>query len=164
MMDTTQRQSAITSLAIHALAVIALFGLVTTQTPMIRVPRQVAIHAPLLKPYASRQGGGGAHADTPVSKGRLPPRSVRVFVPPMLTPMNLTPKLVTAASFDLPPDISSATHLGDPNGLSSLLSGGMGGPTGIGDGNGKRVGSGNGGTGAGPRAFTKLGTASRCRW
>jgi TonB family protein len=140
-----ERRSAITSLSIHILAVVLLFSLVTYRTTTLPVANFTPLHAPLLPPYRGKQGGGSQPEKGPVQAGRLPTRSTRVFVPMLLTPVNLHPKLAMVATIDAPPDIDSKLpNFGDPNGLASLLPGGSGGRGGIGIGTGTTFGPGPG--------------------
>ena len=99
-------------------------------------------------------GGGGRHAPTPASLGRLPRPSDRQLVPPdPEPPKNVDPTLVVEAmivapNFPLPQ--LSLVSLGDPEGIPGPPSPGPGDRYGIGTGDGHGVGPGNGpGTGEG---------------
>jgi protein TonB len=145
-----ESRSAFTSLSIHALALLLLFGLVTH--PVISVPNPAIpiIHLPLLKPYVGAQGAGGQKANTPASVGHLPKPALRQFVPP--TPVvNFQPKLAMVPTIESPPDLPDLKfpNVGDPSGLFSLASAGKGGPGGYGNGPGTGVGSAGTGPGAG---------------
>lgn len=76
-------------------------------------------------------GGGGQREILPASSGSIPkPR--RVFTQPVVDPPPA--RLILPASIELPPDtpVSELDRIGDPLSKSLLLSGGPGGPTGIG--------------------------------
>lgn len=147
-----RKESAITSLIIHALAVLLMLTAVVRVTSPVRLAESVLLSHRELMPYAPRPSGGGARAMTPASAGHLPPRAVQQFTP-LVIPVNFTPKLPVVATLDLPEDMklidSNLPNVGDPTGLGKLLSGGMGGPGGIGEGQGNRIGP-DSGTGAGP--------------
>jgi TonB family protein len=99
-------------------------------------------------------GGGGRHAPTPASLGRLPKPSDRQFVPPdPEPPKNIDPTLVVDATIVAPnlplPQLNLVT-LGDPQSIPGPPSPGPGNGYGIGTGDGHGVGSGDGpGTGEG---------------
>jgi protein TonB len=143
-----ERRSALTSLGIHVLAVFLLFGLVTYRTSILPVNSSNPVHVPLIKPYLGKQGGASQPEKGPVQQGKLPARVQRQYVPVLLTPVNLNPKLPMVATIDVPPDIalpdSKLLNIGDPNGMSSLLPGGNRGRGGIGTGDGKNYGPGSG--------------------
>lgn len=129
--------SASVSLALHLAAVIAMWFLGLKVGGQIAKPvNRVVI--PLIyhpaAPPADADGGGGQRDLLPPSKGRPPSRpATRVFVPPMMTAS--MPKLpVSAALLDAPPPELRLASLGDPLGRSGVLSGGPGGPGGIGTG------------------------------
>jgi protein TonB len=146
-----ESRSAFTSLAIHGLALLILFGLVTHPLIPLANPTVATIHVPLLTPYLSAPGAGGQRAATPVSVGRLPKIAPRQFVPPMAV-INLQPKLAMVPTIEGPPDLPDLKlpNIGDPTGLSAIASAGRGGPAGYGDGPGTGVGSSTPGAGAGP--------------
>jgi TonB family protein len=111
---------------------------------------------PNIKPYqppkaqtAQGGGGGGAHAPTPVTKGQLPKRTLKQFVPPQVV-MNEHPKLAVVPSLiDVPVIKSDVNNYGDPLAHLGLPSNGPGSGMGMGSGSGGGVGSGSGG-GFGP--------------
>ena len=150
-----RRESALTSLLIHAAVLLLLFGIVVTTAPIAKIDRPVLLTNSKLTPYSPKPGAGGQRDRTDASAGHLPPRSLRQFVPPMVTPTNPIPKLVMEATLDLPPDMklpeANLPDVGDPAGLGKYLSGGPGGLHGIGGGRGKSIGSSDG-SGAGERA------------
>jgi protein TonB len=149
-----RRESALTSLLIHVVVLLLLFGIVVVTAPVPAIDRPVMLTNSKIAPYSPNHGAGGQRAKTEASAGHLPPRARTQFVPPTVTPPNRAPKLVMEATLDLPPDMklidSNLPNLGDPAGLGKLLSNGTGGPAGIGDGPGHRVGS-TPGTGVGDR-------------
>jgi periplasmic protein TonB len=137
-----------TSLAIHAGIILLL--LLLASVPSVRdsitwLPDRVV---PLIAPpplHARAEGGGGKRNPLPASRGQVPPRPVtRVFVPPMAAREN--PKLLLQqAMLDAPEFNIAAAEVGDPLGKAGALSGGPGGPFGIGDGTGLGIGKGPGG-------------------
>lgn len=140
------RSSAI-SLALHALFVVLLcwFSL----RPPLRRPVTARAPVPLMYlPLLNHAGrGGGAQSALPASRGSLP-RPARTFVPPQAMLLNVQPRLVFPVAMDAPPEIASSSNaLGDPHGVFSGLSGGPGGPHGIGSGAGPSIGSGEGDSG-----------------
>ncbi len=144
-MDTSQRQSALTSLTLHAAGLALLLALVRTQTgnPPVRLidPTPLVFH-PLDRGLA---GGGGTRDPQPPSKGALPPRASRTFVPPSATP-TVAAKLPIAVTMDLPPDmqVASAQQFGDPGSPSTVLSNGPRGPAGTEKGHGQGIGDSDG--------------------
>jgi protein TonB len=142
-----ESKPAVTSLSIHALAVLLLLGIVTSHVSVLPTPHLMPIDTHFLKPFVPNVAGGGQQSKLPASTGHLPPRARNVFVPPMPAP-NATPKLAMIATIDAP-DHSTLLHIGDPNALGSILSGGLGTLGGIGIGKGPSVGSGERGVGIG---------------
>lgn len=108
-----------------------------TTTPSNAVPPR---HVPLWNGplRALHRAGGGQRELLPASRGRLPPRATRrVFVPPMAHILNEHPKLPVLQAILLNPnepvpDIR-LDAIGNPLGIDGPLSGGRGGPAGIGD-------------------------------
>jgi len=99
-------------------------------------------------------GGGGKHALTPASLGRLPRSADKQFVPPAPeSPKNLDPSLVMEPTVIGPQLASDAPlkllNIGDPNGVAGPPSSGPGSGGGIGTGAGRGVGEGSG-PGVGP--------------
>jgi protein TonB len=136
----------LTSLAIHAGAIVLLLLLASipsVRTTVARLPDRVV---PLLSPrLASNPGGGGQRNPLPASRGKAPPRAItKIFVPPMAVRL-ANPKLqVQQAMVDAPEINISVTDVGDPMGKVGPLSGGPGGPFGIGSGPGSGIGNGPG--------------------
>jgi protein TonB len=141
--------AATTSAALHAAAVIGLLflyraDLVSLHPRPDSSPYTVVAYAP---PRLMRPAGGGQRETRPASKGRLPPRATRRFyLPPMAHILNEHPLLTVQQAILLDtdlPDIAS-DRIGNPFALDALLSGGRGGPGGIGEGGCCGVGNQNG--------------------
>jgi len=151
----------LTSLAIHVGAILLL--LLIASVPSVRdsigrVPsRVVPLLAPRLLQPAKATGGGGQRNPLPASRGQAPPRPVnRVFVPPMAVRLE-DPKLAVQQALIETPDFNiNASNTGDPLGKIGALSGGSGGPFGIGDGTGQGIGKGPG-NGSGGISYKALG-------
>ncbi len=95
-------------------------------------------------PAHAPAGGGGMHEPRPVRKGVLPPHSVRVFTPPLIQRVDFQPRLMVQPTIDAPPEVPVETGaVGDPHGIGAI-SGGTGGPAGLGDGTGRSIGKGIG--------------------
>jgi len=141
-----RKESAITSLVVHATVLLLMLAIAAGTAPVAKLPTALApLTRVKLTSYRAAMGGG-AHAKTQASLGHPPPRSPRTFMPPSPAVVNPVPKLVLLSGMDLPPSLDTASaQIGDPSGLGKLLSGGLGGPRGLGDGNGTKVGSGSGG-------------------
>jgi periplasmic protein TonB len=140
----------IVSVAIHFGAIVLLLLLASipsVRDSVSRLPdRVVPLFAPrLAHQLKSQAAGGGQRNPLPASRGKIPPRVVtRVFVPPMAVRME-NPKLaVPQAMVDAPEINIDAADIGDPMGKIGPLSGGPGGPSGIGDGTGRSIGNGAG--------------------
>lgn len=143
----------------HVIAAILLFCITFPEAVPRVVPVAVHLLAPLPARPVKQEGGGGQRQPLPPQRGRAPEVTVRkVFVPPMVTRIE-SPKLVVLAALSEAPDLNiSAPQIGDPLGSTGALSGGFGGPVGIGthgsggigDGNGPRQG-GRPGAGATPK-------------
>jgi periplasmic protein TonB len=150
------KKSNMYSLAIHV-TVAALLLTVLSQHAAIEKKMREDLHilSPI-KPYeppkaqtAQGGGGGGAKAPTPVTKGQLPPRTLKQFVPPQVV-MNEHPKLAVVPSLiDVPVIKTDINQYGDPLAHLGIPSNGPGTGLGMGSGSGGGVGSGNGG-GFGP--------------
>jgi periplasmic protein TonB len=145
------------SLAIHV-SVAALLLTVLSAHDAIEKKIREDIHMidPNIKPYeppkkqtAQGGGGGGAKAPTPVTKGQLPKRTLKQFVPPQVV-MNEHPKLAVVPSLiDVPTPKVDINQYGDPLAHLGIPSNGPGTGLGMGSGSGGGVGSGKGG-GFGP--------------
>jgi periplasmic protein TonB len=134
------------SVVIHVCAVMLLLLLASIPAVRDRVARLpdrvVPLFAPRLKALSN---GGGQRNPLPASRGKTPPRAVtKIFVPPMAVRIE-NPKLAVQQAMVDAPDINiNATDIGDPMGAVGLLSGGPGGPSGIGGGPGPGIGNGPG--------------------
>ncbi len=143
------------SLAIHGV-VAALLLTVLSQHAVIGNKMREDLHliSPI-KPFeppkrqVAHGGGGGAKAPTPVTKGQLPPRTLKQFIPPQVV-MNEHPKLAVVPSLiDVPTPKVDINQYGDPLAHLGIASNGPGAGLGMGSGSGGGVGSGKGG-GNGP--------------
>ncbi|HYI93511.1 MAG TPA: energy transducer TonB [Bryobacteraceae bacterium] len=137
------------SIALHVLAVMLLILLAPAPLNVIRVPRKerpkVRI---LLRPVPSpSKGGGGSSTPLPPSRGVLPRFAQRQFTPPVVVPVNFTPKLaveptlVMAATVELRPPEGP---MGLPSGTPGPPSGGPGVRGGLGGGNNGGAGNDSG--------------------
>jgi len=135
--------------AIHVGAIVLLLVLASipsVRNTVARLPdRVVPLLAPRLASQLKPQGGGGQRNPLPASRGKAPPLSVtKIFVPPMAVRIE-NPKLaVQQAMVDAPEINITASEIGDPMGKLGPLSGGPGGPFGLGDGTGPGIGKGPG--------------------
>jgi protein TonB len=145
------------SLAIHASVAMLLLTVLSAHDAIEKKVREdLHMLDPNIKPYdppkkltAQGGGGGGAKAPTPVTKGQLPKRTLKQFVPPQVV-MNEKPKLAVVPSLiDVPTPKVDINQYGDPLAHLGLPSNGPGSGAGMGSGSGGGVGSGNGG-GFGP--------------
>lgn len=138
----------LTSLAIHAAAIFLL--LLLSSVPSIRnavtrPDRVIPLLAPRPLTHRKAESGGGQRSPLPASRGQAPPRPVtRVFVPPMAVRLEDPKLMVPQAIVDAPEINIVAKETGDPLGKIGPLSGGPGGPFGIGDGTGMGIGKGSG--------------------
>jgi TonB family protein len=154
-----RKTPALTSLAIHVSA-IALLLLIASipkvRDSVTRLPDRVV---PLLAPRLRAESGGGQRNPLPASRGQAPPRAVtKVFVQPMAVRID-NPKLpVQQALLEAPEFNIAAPDIGDPLGKLGPLSGGPGGPSGIGIGIGVGIGKGPGpGQGTDAPSYRSLG-------
>jgi protein TonB len=150
----------LTSLAIHVGA-IALLLLLASIPKVSDSVKRFSTHIPLVSPrMAAHEGGGGQRNPLPASRGQAPPRAVtKVFVPPMAVRIDAPKLMVQQAMLEAPEININATDIGDPMGKLGPLSGGPGGPNGIGSGIGGSIGPGKGpGQGSpGPVSYKSLG-------
>jgi protein TonB len=157
-----RRAPVLTSVAIHigAIALLLLLASVpSVRDSITRPPNRVV---PLLAPaHLKAQGGGGQRNPLPASRGQAPPRPVtRIFVPPMAVRLE-NPKLsVRQAMIEAPEFNITAPEIGDPLGKAGALSGGPGGPFGIGSGTGLGIGKGQG-NGNAEASYQSLGITRR---
>ena len=156
------KRSAALSLALHAAALGALFGLslagarlVTKPAPTVSLVEppvsSYVLHASKLPGRSGGGGGGGDRDKLPAPKGRLPRVAMIQLAPPAVVVRNEKPKLpvepTVVAAPEMPLPQSTALNLGDP------ISGVPGGPPSNGTGTGGGIGSGSGGgvgSGIGP--------------
>jgi periplasmic protein TonB len=128
-----RKPAAIFSLAMHVVAAILLLCITFPGAVPRAIPAAVHLLAPLPPRPAKPDGGGGQRQPLPPQRGRAPEVTVRkVFVPPMVTRMESPKLVVIAALADTPEFNISAPQIGDPLGSVGTLSGGIGGPVGIG--------------------------------
>jgi TonB family protein len=147
-----RKPAAAISLAIHVIAAILLFCITFPEAAPRVMPAVVHIFTPRLDHPFKKDGGGGQRQPLPPRRGEAPKVvAPRVFVPPMVTRMK-SPKLVVLAALTEMPEYNiTAPQIGDPLGASGLLSGGPGGPVGIGTGPGGGIGPGGGSRQGGAR-------------
>jgi protein TonB len=125
------------SLGIHAGAILLLFALASNKAIPVAIHNAVPLVdpmlAPLIHPAHSSGGGGGTRMVLPPSKGVLPPRANRQFVPPSAVPPDAA-KLTMQPTIIAPPDatVPQTGPYGDPLGKLGLASNGPGGGGGIG--------------------------------
>jgi TonB family protein len=160
-----RKAPALTSLAIHVSAIALL--LLIASIPKVRdsVARLPARVVPLLAPRVRSESGGGQRNPLPASRGQAPPRAVtKVWVPPMAMRID-NPKLsVQQALLEAPELNITSPDVGDPLGKLGPLSGGPGGPSGIGIGIGIGIGKGPGpGQGTGAPSYRALGITEEPR-
>jgi protein TonB len=154
------------SVAFHVVVVVLLVLPLwsTLITPPTTQAKTTFGDTPLVSPYLppapkKAGGGGGAHDNAPVAKGKLPKFAWTQFSKPMVKPpehpeIAMTPTVLGNPQVNLPN--LNATNWGDPNGKANNDSLGQGHGTGVGNGNGAGVGPGEGwNTGGGaPNAGT----------
>ena len=157
-----QKKSFMMSTGFQVAIVVVVFGLASSKTVQQAVAQHIFMTimdtAPpeaAVKPKTMQGGGGGGdRSPLPASRGKLAPRSLRQFTPPVAVYNNLNPKLAMDPTIIAPPDAvlpdcKSCVNYGDPLSKYTTLSNGTGSGGGIGSGKGGGVGSGNGG-GYGP--------------
>jgi TonB family protein len=132
--------SGLISIGIHALGVAILLMLASARfsQPELAIRRKYD-SIPIAPLRWGSKGGGGQREPLPASKGRLPPVArLRIFTPPMTHILNDSPKLPVAQAMLIDPAIRvpeiAVDRIGAPWGVDGPLSGGRGGPAGIGDG------------------------------
>jgi TonB family protein len=145
-------KSSLYSIAIHAAVILLLFAFASTQTIPVAFRPPTRLTDPLLAPLtlpSHAGGGGGTGMPLPASKGVLPPRSNRQFVPPEAVLTNLNPRLTIQPTIIAPPDatVPQVGLYGDPLGRLGIPSNGPGSGWGIGSGR-----DGGDGPGKGPSA------------
>lgn len=125
------------SAALHVTAVAFVLWLFRSEW---NPPRPPPAHSKIyLSPVARplHRAGGGQREVLRVSRGNLPPKSLRPLMPLMIQPVNLNPRISVAPAILDAPDIEipriATDRLGTPFGVDGPPSGGLGGPNGIGD-------------------------------
>ncbi len=151
----------LTSLAIHIGVIASLLLLVSVPSVRDSITRMPVRVVPLIAPRPAlrtkAEGGGGQRNPLPASLGRTPPRpETRLFVPPMAVRLENPKLMVQQAMIEAPEFNITAPQFGDPLGKPGALSGGAGGPFGIGDGSGLGIRKGPG-NGNGPVSYKALG-------
>lgn len=149
------------SVAIHVGAVLMLLLIASIPAVRTSVAPQLSRVIPLFAPRRASplkaESGGGQRNPLPTSRGQAPPRPVtKVFVPPMAVRIE-NPKLMVQQAMVETPELNiAAVQIGDPLGKLGPLSGGPGGPFGIGGGTGPGIGKGPG-PGQGTISYKDLG-------
>ncbi len=145
MFRKSRGPAATISIAVHIVFAILLFCLSFPNAVKPIMPSVVHLFMPppplkSVKP----DGGGGQRQPLPAVKGHAPEIVRKVFTPPMVV-RNEAPKLVVLASLaDAPESNISSPQIGDPLAGIGAISGGFGGPVGIGNGGTGGIGNGNG--------------------
>jgi periplasmic protein TonB len=149
-MYASPKRSGLISALVHTavFALLILTGKVVKTIPALVDHGSIVLPSDLVKYQVTAtedgRGGGGQNDPDPAQAGHLPKITPRPFVPPAAHVENTQPVLsMEMAILGDPSIIVPAINLplgGDPNGVLGRISGGTGGPTGIGD-------HGNGGIG-----------------
>ena len=149
-MYSSPKRSGLISALVHValFALLLVTGKVVNTIPKLVDHGSIVLPSDLVKYQVTKvedgRGGGGQNDPDPPQKGHLPKITPRPFVPPAAHVENQHPVLsMEMAILGDPSIIVPAINLpivGDPNGVLGRISGGPGGPTGIGD-------RGNGGIG-----------------
>jgi TonB family protein len=106
---------------------------------ILTVPLHIPLQAPRIR---QEESGGGQGMPEPASKGVLPKRQPRMFLPPMVA-VNEQPKLVLAVGLmDAPETEATVGEIGNPLGLIGRQSGGPGKFGGLGEGENGGIGGG----------------------
>jgi periplasmic protein TonB len=145
MIRKSRASAATISVSVHILFAILLFCVSFPDAVKPIMPAAVHLFAPPpLKPFKT-DGGGGQRQPLPAVRGHAPELVVqKVFTPPMVV-RNEAQKLVVLASLaDAPESNISSPQIGDPLAGIGAISGGFGGPVGIGNGGTGGIGNGNG--------------------
>jgi periplasmic protein TonB len=145
---------------ILALVILVGFRVTVNQAPTSSplgkfVIKDFPLLAPLNAHAADRGGGGGTNDPLEANKGRNPKQDMNPFAP-VQVPVLENPKLAAENSIAVPPDVRLPDNpmmvvIGVHSSANvTLISGGPGGPTGIGSGPGGGDGPGRGQNGWGP--------------
>jgi periplasmic protein TonB len=153
-MFATSKRSALLSWLLHCGAILLILAVTGAKPKIVPLLREVLVAPADLVPYkpsikpGSGGGGGGVHADSPASVGKLPQFARFQILPPVVKVDDSTPILPVEPTLIGDPEIKLATfnyaNYGVPNGVVGKPSGGTGVGGGIGDGHGTGVGPGNG--------------------
>jgi TonB family protein len=148
-MYASPKRSALVSGVLHAAAIVLVLAATKVAPQMAPRLNMVAIADRDLSPYVpvyrnTGGGGGGGSELSRASKGDLPVRTLRQFVPPTTHILNDNPRLAMEGSILGPPEITMPTPavIGLPDGVIGIPSNGLGKGGGIGD-EGKGGGVGN---------------------
>jgi len=158
MPGPSRTSAAAVSIAVHIALAIALFCVTFPAAVRPVIPHVIHLIAPTPRPLKTPQtdGGGGQRQPLPAVKGHAPEMVRKVFTPPLVVRKE-TPALVVLASLEEAPETNiSSPQIGDPLAGIGAISGGFGGPVGIGNGGSGGIGNGNGprqgsGGASGPR-------------
>jgi protein TonB len=145
MMRKSRAAATTISIAVHITFAILLFCLSFPNAVKPIMPSVVHLFMPPQPKSLKPDGGGGRRQPLPAVKGHAPEVVVRkAFTPPMVV-RSEAPKLVVLASLaDAPESNISSPQIGDPLAGVGAISGGFGGPVGIGNGGTGGIGNGNG--------------------
>lgn len=167
-MYASPKRSALLSGFLHAAGIVLVLVLTKAVAPPATVYRSVAIADRDISAYVpifrnDGGGGGGGRELLPASRGELPKRATRQFVPPTTHILNEAPRLAMEAAILGPPDITMPVPagIGLPDGIIGPPSDGRGRGGGIGDdgegggvGNRRGPGAGDGENGVGVTGMT----------
>lgn len=155
-MYASPARSRLISALVHAavLALLIFTGKVVKVLPPLKDHGSIILPSDLVKYRVTRtesgRSGGGQHDPDPPQLGHPPKFSTHPFVPPTAHIENQQPILsMDMAVFGDPAILIPAVNLsliGDPNGVAHMISGGPGGPTGIGPKGNRGVGGKGGDT------------------
>lgn len=143
-----QPASWVNSLLAHVVAIAALIvpfvfspklGQVKASNPYVRIylpPSLAALSGPDQQTRGG--GGGGDRSPIPAPRGRIQGFSMVPLAPPIVKSVSTEPQLPVQPKLLGPdemwlPEMTVASSLGDPQGLTGPFSGGSGGPNGIGE-------------------------------
>jgi len=153
-MLSTPKRSALLSWLLHCGAILLILAVTSVKPQLISrlhdvlvIPLDIASYKTSVK-AGGGGGGGGVHADSPASRGQMPPFAREQVVPPAVRIDETIPILPVEPTLIGDPSIKPVTFnykdWGDPNGVIGKPSGGPGDGGGMGDGHGTGVGPGKG--------------------
>src|SRR5579864_6397761 len=130
-----RKPAAAISLAMHVLVAILLFTITFPKAIPTLIPEAVHIFLPTPARVVKKDsGGGGQRQPLPARRGHIPPpATAKIFVPPMVVKPAAPKLVVIEAMADTPQMNLAVPEIGSPFGSSGIVSGGLGGPVGIGD-------------------------------